>query len=125
MTVLRTLFASSALLLVIALVSACQSVSFGQGQPTLPWPQVADRSISIACDSPQLAQSASPQLVYPGLQWYDLRNEALASTPGSFTSPTFEAETTYTYDNQYSANGHVYNYYNSNTYRVRARQGSD
>jgi hypothetical protein len=96
----------------------------------LPWPQTAGPARSLACDNPQLAQAPPQGLVYPwgagnpGVPWYYVRNEAVLGTPGAYNAPSFEQETTYVYDMQTSSNGHVYNYFNSDTYRVRVRQSS-
>jgi hypothetical protein len=106
----------------LTLLSACQSVSFGDGSAARGYPQVPDRPRSLACDSPQLQVAQQQAQVYPWgalLPWYAVRNEYRVATEAGYASPTDEAAVTYTSDQQTSFNGCVQNYYNSDTYRVR------
>ena len=126
MTVCRTIAAVAAPLLLAALLSACQSVSFAKDNRA--WPRVPDRPRSLACDSPELQQAAPRELVYPwgsagpAVPWYYVRNEAALATDGGYVGPTSEQAITYVYDSQNSFNGRVYNDYSSETYRVRVTQ---
>jgi hypothetical protein len=122
MNVYRAAKAGSVLLLSLTLLSACQSASFGDGKAGVPFPQVADRPRSLACDSPELQQAQQQAQVYPwgaAVPWYEVRNEARVATEAGYDSPTYESATTYTYDQQTSYNGCVQNNFNSSTYRVR------